>query len=141
MVDWLQALFTSTDSVAHIVLLYALVISVGIGLGRLKLGGISLGVTFVLFAGILAGHVGFTGTPNVLTFIQDFGSQFKDRVKAFINGKNPKTKLAGRVLLGAAIGMTLLGNFLTLFDFNKYKGKKPHAASSLIDESKEKVVC
>ena len=73
MVDWLQALFTSTDSVAHIVLLYALVISVGIGLGRLKLGGISLGVTFVLFAGILAGHVGFTGTPNVLTFIQDFG--------------------------------------------------------------------
>ena len=73
MMDWLQALFTSTDSVAHIVLLYALVISVGIGLGRLKVGGISLGVTFVLFAGILAGHLGFTGTLNVLTFIQDFG--------------------------------------------------------------------
>ena len=71
--DWLQALFTSTDSVAHIVLLYALVISVGIGLGRIKVGGISLGVTFVLFAGILAGHFGFTGTLNVLTFIQDFG--------------------------------------------------------------------
>ena len=64
--DWLQTLFTSTDSVAHIVLLYALVISVGIGLGRLKIGGISLGVTFVLFAGILAGHIGFTGTLNVL---------------------------------------------------------------------------
>ena len=71
--DWLQALFTSTDSVAHIVLLYALVISVGIGLGRLKVGGVSLGVTFVLFAGILAGHFGFTGTLDVLTFIQDFG--------------------------------------------------------------------
>ena len=71
--DWLQALFTSSDSVAHIVLLYALVIFVGIGLGRLKVGGISLGVTFVLFVGILAGHVGFTGSLNVLTFIQDFG--------------------------------------------------------------------
>lgn len=71
--DWLQGLFTSTDSVAHIVLLYALVISVGIGLGRIKVAGISLGVTFVLFAGILAGHIGFTGTLNVLTFIQDFG--------------------------------------------------------------------
>ncbi|MBO4641427.1 MAG: putative transporter [Bacteroidaceae bacterium] len=71
--DWLQTLFTSTDSVAHIVLLYAIVISIGIGLGRIKIGGISLGVTFVLFAGILAGHLGFTGTTNVLTFIQDFG--------------------------------------------------------------------
>lgn len=71
--DWLQTLFTSTDSVAHIVLLYALVISVGLGLGRIKVGGISLGVTFVLFVGILAGHFGFTGTLNVLTFIQDFG--------------------------------------------------------------------
>ena len=71
--DWLEPLFFSTDSVAHIVLLYALVISLGIGLGRIKFGGISLGVTFVLFAGILAGHFGFTGTLNVLTFIQDFG--------------------------------------------------------------------
>ena len=71
--DWLQSLFFSTDSVAHIILLYALVISVGIGLGRIKVGGISLGVTFVLFAGIVAGHFGFTGTYNVLSFIQDFG--------------------------------------------------------------------
>lgn len=71
--DWLQTLFTATDSVGHIVLLYALVISVGLAMGRLKFGGISLGVTFVLFAGILAGHFGFTGTANVLTFVQDFG--------------------------------------------------------------------
>ena len=69
----MQPLFTSTDSVAHIVLLYALVISVGIGLGRLKVGGISLGVTFVLFAGIVAGHFGFTAPVDILTFIQDFG--------------------------------------------------------------------
>lgn len=75
--NWLQKLFTDTDGVGHIVLLYALVIAVGIFLGRMKIGGkkngISLGVTFVLFAGIVAGHLGFTGTTNVLTFIQDFG--------------------------------------------------------------------
>ncbi len=71
--DWLINLFTDTDSIAHIVLLYALVISVGIGLGRIKVFGISLGVTFVLFAGILAGHLHFTGTTNILTYIQDFG--------------------------------------------------------------------
>lgn len=71
--DWLINLFTDSDSIAHIVLLYALVISVGIALGRIKIFGISLGVTFVLFAGILAGHLHFTGTTNVLTYIQDFG--------------------------------------------------------------------
>lgn len=71
--EWLINLFTDSDSIAHIVLLYALVISVGIFLGRIKIFGISLGVTFVLFAGILAGHLGFTGTTNILTYIQDFG--------------------------------------------------------------------
>lgn len=71
--DWLIELFTKNDSVAHIVLLYSIVIAVGVLLGKIKIGGISLGVTFVLFAGILAGHIGFTAPTNVLTFIQDFG--------------------------------------------------------------------
>ena len=42
-------------------------------LGKIKIGGISLGVTFVLFAGIVAGHIGFTAPVNILSFIQDFG--------------------------------------------------------------------
>ena len=71
--DWLINLFTQTDSVAHIALLYSLVIAVGVLLGKVKVGGISLGVTFVLFAGILAGHVGFTAPGPILTFVQDFG--------------------------------------------------------------------
>ena len=66
-------MFTQTYSVAQIVLLYALVISVGIFLGRIRFFGVSLGVTFVLFAGIVAGHFGLTGTPSVLTCMQDFG--------------------------------------------------------------------
>ena len=71
--QWLKDLFTTTDSVAHIALLYAVVIAVGVYLGKLKLFGISLGVTFVLFAGIVAGHIGFTAPTPILTFVQDFG--------------------------------------------------------------------
>ena len=71
--DWIVNLFTNTESVAHIALLYALVIAVGVLLGKIKIAGISLGVTFVLFAGILAGHIGFTAPTDILTFIQDFG--------------------------------------------------------------------
>lgn len=71
--DWIIALFTNNESVAHIVLLYASVIAVGVLLGKVKIGGISLGVTFVLFAGIVAGHIGFTAPVSLLTFIQDFG--------------------------------------------------------------------
>ncbi len=71
--NWLVTLFTDTNSVAHIALLYSLVISVGVLLGKIKVFGVSLGVTFVLFAGIVAGHIGFTGNPVILNFLQDFG--------------------------------------------------------------------
>lgn len=71
--DWLINLFTTTDSVAHIVLLYAIVIAVGVYLGKIKIGGISIGVTFVLFAGIATGHIGFTAPTNILSFLQEFG--------------------------------------------------------------------
>ena len=71
--QWLNDLFTTTDSVAHIALLYAIVIAVGVYLGKIKIGGVSLGVTFVLFAGIVAGHIGFTAPTPILTFMQDFG--------------------------------------------------------------------
>ena len=70
---WLKDLFTTTDSVAHITLLYAVVIAVGVYLGKIKIGGVSLGVTFVLFAGIVAGHIGFTAPTPILSFVQDFG--------------------------------------------------------------------
>ena len=71
--QWLKDLFLTTDSMAHIALLYAIVIAIGVYLGKIKLWGISLGVTFVLFSGIIAGHIGFTAPLPILTFIQDFG--------------------------------------------------------------------
>ena len=71
--NWLQDLLTNPNSIAHIVALYAFVIAAGVLLGKIKFFGISLGVTFVLFVGILAGHFGFTGNPAILSFVQDFG--------------------------------------------------------------------
>ena len=71
--DWLESLLWDPASVAHIVCLYAFVISVGVLLGKIKIFGVSLGVTFVLFAGILMGHFGFTGETHILHFIREFG--------------------------------------------------------------------
>ncbi len=71
--DWFYELFTNTNSIAHIAMLYAIVIAIGVYLGKIKVAGISLGVTFVLFAGIVAGHFRFTAPIDILNFIQDFG--------------------------------------------------------------------
>lgn len=71
--NWLESLLWDPSSVAHIVCLYAFVISVGVLLGKIKIFGVSLGVTFVLFAGILMGHFGFTGETHILHFIREFG--------------------------------------------------------------------
>lgn len=55
--DWLQKIISDPGSIAHLVVIYALVISLGVKLGRIKFGGVALGVTFVLFAGIVVGHI------------------------------------------------------------------------------------
>ncbi|HRZ20687.1 MAG TPA: transporter, partial [Bacteroidales bacterium] len=69
---WLNELFTG-DSVAHAVVVYSIVIALGIGLGKIKVYGVSLGITFVLFVGILAGHLGLTINHHVMEFAREFG--------------------------------------------------------------------
>ncbi len=71
--DWIEKLLWDPSSVAHIVFLYAFVIAAGVLLGKIKIFGVSLGVTFVLFTGILMGHFGFTGDIHILHFIREFG--------------------------------------------------------------------
>ena len=71
--NWLSDLLFNPNSIAHIVALYAFVIAAGVLLGKIKIFGISLGVTFVLFVGILVGHFGFTGNTSILNFVQDLG--------------------------------------------------------------------
>ncbi|HRZ98977.1 MAG TPA: transporter, partial [Paludibacter sp.] len=70
--DWFNSLIFK-ESIAQIILLYAFVISGGVMLGKIKFFGISLGVTFVLFVGILVGHFGFTVNDEVLHFVREFG--------------------------------------------------------------------
>ena len=71
--DWIQNLLFATNSVAHTVILYAFVIALGVYLGKLKIFGISLGVTFVLFVGLFVSHFGFTAEQNILHFTKEFG--------------------------------------------------------------------
>ena len=70
--DWLTELFIG-NSVAHTLFIYAIVIAIGVMLGKVKIFGISLGATFVLFCGILVGHLGVEVDPATLKFIQEFG--------------------------------------------------------------------
>lgn len=70
--EWFYNLINK-ESIAQIILLYSFVIAGGIMLGKIKIGGISLGVTFVLFVGIAVGHFGFTVNDEVLHFVREFG--------------------------------------------------------------------
>lgn len=70
--NWIENLFFG-EGVAHSILLFALVIAIGISLGKLRIKGISLGITFVLFVGILAGHLGLKISHEVLHFMKEFG--------------------------------------------------------------------
>lgn len=71
--EWIKVLLHDPNSIAHIVLLYAFVIAIGVALGKIKFFGVSLGVTFVLFTGIFMGHFGFKVNSDTLHFIQEFG--------------------------------------------------------------------
>ena len=71
--SWFQSLLSDPHSISHVILVYSLVIGIGVLLGRIRLGGVSLGGTCVLFAGLLAGHWGLTVSDANLYFLRDFG--------------------------------------------------------------------
>lgn len=70
--DWIWSLFTA-DSVAHTVLLYSIAIAVGVAVGKIKVLGVSIGITGVLFAGIILAHFGFMVNHEMMEFAKDFG--------------------------------------------------------------------
>ena len=71
--SWLTELITDNGSIAHAIFLYSLVIAFGVILGKIKIFGVSLGVTFVLFVGILMGHLQLSVDPQILQFVREFG--------------------------------------------------------------------
>lgn len=72
MPAWLEQLFT-VPSVAQSVIIYGLVIAAGIWLGRIKIAGITLGITWVLFAGLLLAFAGIRIDPTTEKFVKEFG--------------------------------------------------------------------
>lgn len=70
--EWLYNLVFEQSALQAVVIL-SLITAVGLGLGKIHIFGISLGVTFVFFMGILAGHLGFSIDPQMLTYAESFG--------------------------------------------------------------------
>lgn len=70
--DWIINIFTEQTFIQAI-LIISLICAAGLGLGNIRICGVSLGVTFVFFAGIIAGHFGLAVNPDMLTMIQNFG--------------------------------------------------------------------
>ena len=70
--NWINDLLWG-EGIGHSILLLSFVIAAGIQLGKIKVFGVSLGITLVLFVGIILGHFGFTINHNVIHFFKEFG--------------------------------------------------------------------
>lgn len=70
--NWLETLLYQQSALQALVVL-SIIIALGLGLGKIRIGGISLGVTFVFFTGILAGHLGLSIDPDMLSYAESFG--------------------------------------------------------------------
>lgn len=112
--DWLYSLFFG-DGIAHAVLTFALVITFGILLGKVKIKGVSLGVTWILFVGIIAGHFGMTVDPGIRNFVQEFGLiLFVFSIGLQVGpGFFASFKHGGVTLVGCAAAIVLLGVLTT----------------------------
>lgn len=115
--EWIKDLLF-TDGIAHSLLILSVTIAAGIQLGKIKIFGISLGVTLVLFVGIILSHFGLLVNPEILHFFKEFGlilfvfsvglqvgpgffSSFKK------GGVTLNMLACGIVLLGAATAVTI----------------------------------
>ena len=70
--DWFRDLFFAHSAIQAIVVI-SLISCIGIILGKIKFGNISLGLTFIFFIGIIAGHLGFSIDPDILVYVESFG--------------------------------------------------------------------
>ena len=108
--DWLYSLFFG-NSIAHAVLTFALVITLGILLGKIKIKGVSLGITWILFVGIIVSHFGMTVDSEVRNFVQEFGLiLFVFSIGLQVGpGFFSAFKHGGVTLVGCATAIVLLG--------------------------------
>ncbi len=108
--DWLYTLFFGSG-IAHAVLTFALAITIGILLGRVRIGGVSLGITWVLFVGIALSHFGMTIEGEVLHFVKEFGLILFVFSIGLQVGPSffASFKQGGMTLVGCATAIVLLG--------------------------------
>ena len=114
--SWLISLLgPGSTSLASTLVLYSFVIAMGVYLGKLKLGGVSLGVTFVLFVGIVMGHFGYVVNAEVLKFIREFGLIlfiFSIGIQVgpgfFSSFKKGGMRLNGLAVLGIALNVAIV---------------------------------
>ncbi len=113
--EWFKDLLWN-ETVAHTIFLYSIVIAAGVFLGKRKIWGVSLGITFVLFAGIAMGHFGFTANHKVVEFIRDFGLiLFVFSIGLQVGpGFFSSFKKGGLTLNLMALAIVLLGGLTTL---------------------------
>lgn len=112
--NWFYSLFMG-EGIAHTVLVLSLVITLGILLSKIKIRGISLGVTWILFVGIAAGHFGMTVDHNTLHFIKEFGLiLFVFSIGLQVGpGFFSSFKEGGAKMVGCAVAVVLLGALTT----------------------------
>lgn len=108
--EWLYSLFFGSG-IAHAVLTFALVITLGILLGKVKIGGVSLGITWILFVGIIFSHFGMTVDGEVRNFVQEFGLiLFVFSIGLQVGpGFFASFKHGGMTLVSCAVAIVLLG--------------------------------
>lgn len=133
--EWFINILTSPGSIAHLVVLYTIVISLGVKLGKIKFGGVALGVTFVLFMGIVAGHlfnyfggidhaeqkatIDFVKELGLILFVYCIGLQVGPGFFATFKkgGVGMNLITVGIVLLNVAV---MLGLYFLVFDTSNY---------------------
>ncbi len=113
--DWLYSLFVEHSALQAVIVL-SLISAIGLGLGKIHFWGISLGVTFVFFAGILAGHFGLSIDEQMLNYAESFGLVIFVYALGLQVGPGffSSFRKGGVQLNMLALGVILLGTLMTV---------------------------
>ena len=113
--DWLYSLFVEHSALQAVVVL-SLISAIGLGLGKIHICGISLGVTFVFFAGIIAGHFGLSIDSQMLNYAESFGLVIFVYALGLQVGPGffSSFRTGGVQLNMLAVGVVLIGTVMTL---------------------------
>lgn len=113
--DWLYSLFVEHSALQAVVVL-SLISAIGLGLGKIHICGISLGVTFVFFAGIIAGHFGLSIDPQMLNYAESFGLVIFVYALGLQVGPGffSSFRTGGVQLNMLAVGVVLIGTVMTV---------------------------